>query len=306
MPKFVIGRSIQAVVTLFVTSFAIFALSYSSGSPADLLLGRDASAKERAAFIERMGWDRPLPVQYWRFLKDALQGEFGVSLRMQEPVTSVVGARIMPSLKLTAVALAITVIISMPLGVLGAVRRGQWVDRAALSFALVGQAAPAFFLALGSILVFAVWLKWFPTSGTGTWLHYVLPGVTLGWGISAGMVRLLRASMLDVLDSEYVKLARVKGLHEGAVVWKHAMRNALIPVVTFMGYTYGHILAAAIITETVFAWPGLGKLTYDAIIWRDFPVLQLAVLVWVSIIILINFLVDLSYGVMDPRIRIGE
>ena len=305
MPKFVIGRFIQAVLTLFVTSFAIFALSYSSGSPADLLLGRDASAQERAAFIERMGWDRPLPIQYWGFVKDAARGEFGTSQRMKEPVTKVVGSRIGPSMKLTGVALGITVFISLPLGVLGAVKRGQWMDKGALTFALVGQAAPAFFLALGAILVFAVWFQWFPTSGTGTWKHYVLPGVTLGWGISAGMVRLLRASMLDVLDSEYVKLARVKGLREGTVVWKHAMRNALIPVVTFMGYTYGHILAAAIITETVFAWPGLGKLTYDAIIWRDFPVLQLAILVWVSLIIFINFLVDLSYGVIDPRIRIS-
>ena len=304
MVTFIIFRFIQAVVTLLVTSFAIFALSYTSGSPAELILGRDATPAEREAFIIRMGFDKPVPYQYWVFLKDAVRGEFGTSLRTHAPVTDMVGERLAPSFKLTGLALAITILISLPLGVLGAVHRGTWVDKAALSFALVGQAAPAFLLALGAILIFAVWAGSFPTSGAGTWKHYVLPGVTLGWGFSAGVVRLLRASMLDVLDSEYVKLARAKGLSETIVVWKHAMRNALIPVVTFMGYTYGHLLAAAIITEVVFAWPGLGQLTYQAIVWRDFPVLQLAVLVWVGVIILLNFLVDISYGFIDPRIRV--
>ena len=304
MVTFIFFRFIQAVITLFVTSFGVFALSFSTGSPADMMLGREVSAKDREQFIKRMGFDRPVHVQYWKFLKGAVRGDFGISNKTNSPVIDIVAERLDASFKLTGVALFITLLISLPLGVLGAVNRGKWLDKGALSFALVGQAAPTFLLALGAILIFAIWLRWFPTSGDGTWKHYVLPGVTLGWGISAGMVRLLRASMLDVMDSEYIKLARAKGLSETSVVWKHAMRNALIPVVTFIGYTYGHVLAAAIVTEVVFAWPGLGQLTYQAIIWRDFPVLQLTILVWVSLIIFINFLVDLSYAVIDPRIRV--
>ena len=306
MLKFFTYRFTQSVGTLFFTSFVVFALAYNTGNPADMILGRDTTAAQRNAFVERMGFDKPLPVQYWRFLKNAVRGDFGESIRNRAPVTDVVSVRILPSLRLTGVAFAITILISLPLGVLGAMNRGTLIDKGALAFALVGQAAPAFLLGLVCILVFAVWLGWFPTSGDGDWKHYVLPGVTLGWGLSAGVVRLLRASMLDVLDEEYVKLARTKGLQEWMVVWKHALRNALIPVVTYVGYMYGYILAAAVITEVVYDWPGLGSLAFTAIITRDFPVLQLTVLLWVSFIVLMNFLVDISYGFLDPRIRVGS
>jgi peptide/nickel transport system permease protein len=172
-----------------------------------------------------------------------------------------------------------------------------------MGFALLGQSVPAFWLGIVMILVLAVWLRWLPTSGVGTWKHYVMPGIVLGWSISAGIVRLLRSSMIEVLGSEFVKLARAKGLSEARVVWKHALRNALIPVVTFVGFMYGIIIASGIVVEVVFGWPGLGYLAYESTLWRDFPVLQLAVLVYTALVIAINFLVDLSYGLIDPRVR---
>jgi ABC-type dipeptide/oligopeptide/nickel transport system permease component len=168
---------------------------------------------------------------------------------------------------------------------------------------VLGQSLPAFWLGIILMLVFAVWLRWLPTSGMESWRHYVLPAVVLGWGISAGVVRLLRSSMLEVLDSEFVKLARTKGLSEARVVWKHALRNALVPVITFAGFMYGVIIAAAIVVEVVFSWPGLGRLAYESTLWRDFPVLQLTVLTWTALVIAINFLVDVSYGLVDPRVR---
>jgi peptide/nickel transport system permease protein len=199
--------------------------------------------------------------------------------------------------------MAIAVMISLPLGVMAAVNRtGTW-DRIAMTVALLGQSLPAFFTGVVAIFVFSVTFELLPAQGSGTWAHYVLPSLTLGWFTSAGVTRLVRSSMLEVLDSEFVKLARTKGLSEAVVVCKHALRNALIPVITFVGYMYGVIIAAAIATETVFAWPGLGRLAYEAVTWRDFPLLQAVVLVWAALIIGINLLVDVAYGVLDPRIR---
>jgi peptide/nickel transport system permease protein len=191
----------------------------------------------------------------------------------------------------------------VPLGVMAAVRRGGLWDRLGMGVALLGQSVPAFWLGIVMILVLSVWLRWLPTSGVGTWKHYVMPSIVLGWSISAGIVRLLRSSMIEVLGSEFVKLARAKGLSEAKVVWKHALRNALIPVVTFVGFMYGIIIASGIVIEVVFGWPGLGYLAYESTLWRDFPVLQLAVLVYTALVIFINFLVDLSYGLIDPRVR---
>ena len=304
MATFLVSRLIQAVITMLVTSFIVFSLSHTSGNPADVLLPIETTPVERLAFIERMGFDQPIHQQYWIFLKNAVQGDFGTSIRTRQPVTDLVWPRVVNSLKLATVAIGITLAISLPLGVLAARHRGTWVDQGAMAIALFGQSVPLFWAGLVAILIFSVRLGWLPTSGTGSWQHYVLPAVTLGWGITAGIVRLLRSSMLEVLDSEYVKLARAKGVGESMVVWKHALRNALIPVVTFIGFTYGIILAAAIVIEVVFAWPGLGRLTFEAVLWRDFPLLQISVMVWVFLIVLINLMVDLSYGFIDPRIRI--
>jgi peptide/nickel transport system permease protein len=303
MLAFVAARVGQALLTLLASSVIVFALVRTSGSPVDLILPPDSTPAERQAAIRRLGLDRPLSYQYGAFLWNALQGDWGTSLRTGRPATELVKERLANSLKLATAAIGITLLLSIPLGVLAAVNRaGPW-DRLGMAFAVLGQSLPAFWLGIILMLVFAVWLRWLPTSGMESWRHYVLPAVVLGWGISAGVVRLLRSSMLEVLDSEFVKLARTKGLSEARVVWKHALRNALVPVITFAGFMYGVIIAAAIVVEVVFSWPGLGRLAYESTLWRDFPVLQLTVLTWTALVIAINFLVDVSYGLVDPRVR---
>ena len=303
MFRLILARLSQAMATLVMTSIVVFVLGRTSGNPADLVLPQEASPAERAAYIEKMGLDRPLPVQYLTFLAAAAQGDFGVSLRTGAPATEIVFDRLGRTLRLATAGLAVALVISIPLGVLAAVYRGRAWDRFSMGFALLGQSVPAFWLGIVLILVFAVWLRWLPTSGVGDWRHYVMPSFVLGWSISAGIVRLLRSSMLDVLGSEYIKLARAKGLSEAVVTWKHALRNALIPVVTFIGFMYGVIIASGVVIEVVFGWPGLGYLAYESTLWRDFPVLQLAVLVYTALVISINFAVDVSYGIIDPRIR---
>ncbi len=303
MLAYVAARVGQALLTLLASSVIVFALVRTSGSPVDLILPPDSTPAERDAMIRRLGLDRPLAYQYGAFLWSALQGDWGKSLRTGRPATELVKERLANSLKLATAALGITLLMSIPLGVLAATNRaGPW-DRFGMAFAVLGQSLPAFWLGIILMLVFAVWLRWLPTSGMESWRHYVLPAVVLGWGISAGVVRLLRSSMLEVLDSEFVKLARTKGLSETRVVWKHALRNALIPVITFVGFMYGVVIAAAIVVEVVFSWPGLGRLAYESTLWRDFPVLQLTVITWTGLVIAINFLVDVSYGLVDPRVR---
>ena len=303
MLGYIAARVGQALLTLLASSVIVFALVRTSGSPVDLILPPDSTPAERDAMIRRLGLDRPLAYQYGAFLWSALQGDWGKSLRTGRPATELVKERLANSLKLATAALGITLLMSIPLGVLAATNRaGPW-DRFGMAFAVLGQSLPAFWLGIILMLVFAVWLRWLPTSGMESWRHYVLPAVVLGWGISAGVVRLLRSSMLEVLDSEFVKLARTKGLSETRVVWKHALRNALIPVITFVGFMYGVVIAAAIVVEVVFSWPGLGRLAYESTLWRDFPVLQLTVITWTGLVIAINFLVDVSYGLVDPRVR---
>lgn len=303
MTRLILSRLAQAFITLLVTSLIVFLLARSSGSPADLVLPTDATPTERAMYIERMGLDQPIAKQYLIFLSDALRGDFGVSIRTGAPATELVFDRVGRTLLLATAGLLVALAISLPLGVMAAVHRGRGWDKFSMSFALLGQSTPAFWLGIVLILIFAVWLRWLPSSGVGTWQHYVLPSVVLGWSISAGIVRLLRSSMLEVLDAEFIKLARTKGLGEPVVVWKHALRNALIPVVTFIGFMYGVIIASGVVIEVVFGWPGLGYLAYESTLWRDFPVLQLSVLVYTAIIVGINFLVDISYGLIDPRVR---
>ncbi|MBI4183592.1 MAG: ABC transporter permease [Proteobacteria bacterium] len=305
MIRVVFFRLMQSLVTLLITSVIIFALARTSGSPADLVLAPEATPAERQAYIERMGFDRPLAYQYLIFLKNALQGDFGKSLRTGQPATRLVFERLGGTLRLATVALLIALAISLPLGVVAATQRGRTWDRVGLGFALLGQSVPSFWKAIVFVIIFGVWLRWLPTSGVGTWRHYILPAVTLGWGVSAGIVRLLRSGMLEVMGSEYIKLARAKGLRESVVVWKHGLRNALIPVITFIGFMYGIIIASGVVIEVVFGWPGLGLLAYESTLWRDFPVLQLTVLLFTVIVIVINFLVDVSYGLVDPRVRGG-
>jgi len=264
----------------------------------------DATPEEREQFIKQMGLDRSMAYQYWIFLKNAVRGDFGYSLRARAPAIDVVIPKMVNSIKLATVTMVVTLVMSVPLGVLAAVKRGTFWDLLVRAIAVMGQSLPAFWLAIVGILIFSVQLGWLPTSGMDSWEHYVLPAAVLGLSISAGIVRLLRSSMLEILDSEFVKHARAKGISEVRVIWKHALRNAFIPVITYAGFMYGLIIAVAIAVEVVFAWPGLGRLAYEAVTWRDFPVLQLTVLLWAALVIFINLLTDISYAIFDPRIRI--
>ena len=304
MIQFVVSRAIQAVATLLIVSAVVFALGRVSGSPAYTMLSMDATAAERQEFIARMGLDRSLAYQYGAFLKNAARGDFGESLRARIPAVEVVMPRMVNSLKLATVTIVFTLAVSVPLGVLAAVKRGTVWDSAVRGLAVLGQSLPGFWLAIVGILVFSVQLGWLPTSGMGTWKHYVLPAAVLGLGISAGIVRLLRSGMIEIMEAEFIKHARAKGVSEGWVIWKHALRNALVAVVTYAGFMYGLIIAVSIAVEVVFAWPGLGRLAFEAVTWRDFPVLQLTVLLWAALVILINLLTDISYAILDPRIRI--
>ena len=303
MIAFIGKRLAQAAITMIAVTIAVFLLSHSTGNPADVILPIEAAGEEREALIDRLGLNKPLPEQYWIFISNAAQGNFERSIRTRSPVMDLVGDRFWNSIKLATAAMGFTIVVSLPLGVIAAVRRGRWADKGAMTFATMGQSLPPFFTGVLSILVFAVWLQLLPAQGADSWKHYILPAVTMGWFTGAGVTRLMRSGMLSVLDSEYIKLARAKGTSETKVIWKHAMRNALIPVVTFIGLMYGILLAAAVSTEVVFGWPGMGRLAFEAVSWRDFPLLQAVVLVWSLVIIGINLLIDLSYGILDPRIR---
>lgn len=304
MIRFILSRLIQAIVALFVASLVIFLLARVTGNPVDLILPIEATAEEREALIEAKGLDRHVLYQYWVYLKDAVRGDFGTSLRTLRPASELVPNRLGNSLKLASAAMLVAVGIGIPLGVVAAVNRGRFWDRLATGVALIGQSVPAFFMAILFVLLFSVTLGWAPAAGIGGWTHYILPALALGWFSSAGIVRLLRSSMLEVLDQEFMRLARLKGVKEYRVVLKHAFRNALIPVVTFIGFMYGLIVGAAVTIEVVFAWPGLGRLAYEAVLFRDFPLLQIVVLTWIALVIAINFLVDILYVLLDPRIRV--
>jgi peptide/nickel transport system permease protein len=303
MMRYLLARLFRSLITLLIVSLAAFVAVRLSGNPALTLLPQDATAEDVEAYSERMGLDQPLPAQYLTFLAGAVRGDFGNSLRTGRPVTELVMDRLPRSLLLATCAIIVAVAISLPLGVIAAVNRGRRWDRAAMLIAVVGQSVPTFLSGMLAILLFSVVLKVLPTSGADSFGHYILPMLTMGWFTSAGVTRLLRSSMLEVLDAEYVKFARAKGLAEALVVGKHALRNALIPVITFVGFMYGITMAASIATEVVFNIPGLGRLSYEAVIWRDYPLLQMVVLVWALLIVGLNFIVDVAYVFLDPRLR---
>ncbi len=275
-----------------------------TGDPTQLLVSPDASEEVQQEMRRSLGLDLPLPEQFAIYVGGLLHGDLGLSIRSRTPVAELIGERLPRSASLAAVAMGIVFAVGLPLGVLAAVRRGTAIDTAVRLFALVGQALPSFVVGIVLIEIFAVDLGWFPASGADSAASYVLPAITLAWFVVAGIVRLLRTSMLEVLDSEFIKLARTKGLAESVVVWKHALRNALLPVVTFAGMYFAVLISLAIIVEVVFAWPGVGRLVYTAILFRDFPVLQGVVLVTGAIVMAVNLAVDLSYAAIDPRVSV--
>jgi peptide/nickel transport system permease protein len=303
MQKYIVRRFFQSLLALLVLSMLIFLMSRMTGDPTMLMLPDDATREDMVRLRQALGLDRPLPIQYWVFLRNAVQGDFGRSIKGQMPVIDMIKERLPNSIKLAAVALCIAVLLAFPLGVVAAVKKDTALDTVANIVAVLGQSLPQFWVGIVLIQIFAVRLRWLPVAGVGSVAHYVLPAFTLGWFVVAGMMRLLRSSMLDVLGSEFVKLARIKGLPGRKVIWKHALRNALIPVLTFGAIYLAILVTGAILVETVFAWPGIGQLIYQGIVFRDFPVVQAVVLLTAAIVIAVNLLVDITYAYIDPRIR---
>jgi peptide/nickel transport system permease protein len=304
MQRYVLNRIFQSLLTLLVLSMLIFVVCRLTGDPVTLMLPDDASHEDVAQLRVALGLEKPLPVQYWLFLRSAVRGDFGRSIKGQVPVLDLIAERLPNSIKLAIVSLLITVILAFPLGVMAAVKKGTSLDTLANFIAVLGQSLPQFWVGIVFIQIFAVHLRWLPVAGTGSLWHYILPGFTLGWFLVAGIMRLLRSSMLDVLDSEFVKLARIKGVSGWSVVWKHALKNAVMPVLTFAAIYLAILITGAILVETVFAWPGIGQLTYQGIVYRDFPVIQAVVLLTAVIVVTVNFVVDITYAYLDPRIRL--
>jgi peptide/nickel transport system permease protein len=301
--RFVLSRLLQSLVALAILSVVVFVLARTTGDPLHLILPMSATEEDYANAREYLGLDRPYLEQYLSFVGKVVTGDFGMSLRARRPVNELIRERLPNSLRLGGFAMAVSLAIAFPLGVMAAVKKGTGVDRAAQVIAVLGQSLPTFWVAILLVEFVAGRLQWLPAGGIDGLSSYVLPGFTLGWFVVAGMMRLLRSGMLEVLDSGYVKLARVKGVVEGRVVWLHALKNALIPVITFAGIYFAILVTTAIVVETVFAWPGIGRLAYEGISSRDFPVIQAVVLTTAAIVAVVNLGVDCLYALIDPRIR---
>jgi peptide/nickel transport system permease protein len=306
MLAYLARRLTQMLVVVLMVSVASFALLFLTGDPTELLLGSAADVMSRQQieeFRHARGFDRPWPVQYLGFLSRAVRGDFGESLRHSRPAFEVIWERVPATVQLGAVAFALSVGLGVPLGVISATRRGSVVDAGAMLFALLGQSVPSFWLGIVLIMVFGVYLHLLPISGRGTWLHLVLPGITLAAFPMARNARLTRSSVLEVMHQEYVRTARAKGVPELGVVYRHALRNALIPVVTVIGLQLGFLLGGSVIVETIFAWPGVGRALIQAIGNKDFPVVQAGVTMLAVTFVGVNLLVDLLYATLNPRIR---
>jgi len=303
MGRFIVRRLIQGVALLAMVATLVFFLGRLTGSPVDLLLPEDATPEDRQQLIKTLGLDGPLHQQFAIFVGKALHGDLGNSIRMRQPALEAFLSRLPNTLVLLPWAILLAMGVGIPLGVLAALNRGNLIDRVAGTIAVLGVATPSFWLGVVLIFVFSVELGWLPSGRMGGPSHFVLPVITLSAFLIAGFMRLTRSSMLEVMESEFVKLARIKGLSESVVIWKHCLRNALIPVLTLWGVFVGNLITGAIVTETVFAWPGVGRLTYEAVIYRDFPLLQAVIILKAVLILVINLVVDVLYAYVDPRIR---
>jgi peptide/nickel transport system permease protein len=300
---FLTARLVRALIAVWLVSTVVFVVMRLSGDPVPLLLPADAPRSEYARVARELGTDRPLPVQYAVFLGHVAHGDFGRSIHFREPAMRVALGYLPATVELGLTAFALAVLVAVPVGVISAVRRNTAVDHAAMAVALVGQSAPTFFLGILFILVLSLKAGLLPTSGRGDWTHLVLPALTLGAFSMASIARLTRSALLEVLRQDYVRTARAKGLREWRVVAKHALRNAAIPVLTITGLQLGTLLGASVVTETVFAWPGLGRLAIHSIYNRDYPIVQCVVFLSALVFIVINFAIELAYGFLDPRIR---
>ena len=307
MFRYFVMRLLGLVPTMFLVTVCVFFFVHLlPGDPAQLAAGPEADEETVQMVRERLGLDRPLPEQFVLFVKKTVTGDFGISIRSQRPVIDEVADRFGPTLLLTVAAMAWAVVFGLLIGIVSAVKRGRWPDRLGMAFAVSGISMPPFALGILLMEVFSVWLGWFPTVGAESWRHYVLPSITLGAGVAAVMARFTRSALIEVLSEDYVRTARAKGLPARQVLSRHALRNALIPVVTMMGLQFGFLLGGSIVVEKVFNWPEMGRLLVDAVEMRDYPVMQTCVLLFSMEFLLINLAVDLLYGWLNPSIRYGN
>jgi len=303
MGRYLVVRVIESLATLLVISMVVFVLARSTGDPVMLLISDQAKAEDIDRLKRQLGLDQPLPVQYWIFISNAVQGNLGKSITDKGDVARLIGERFPNSLSIGALALALSTLLGIVLGVAAAVGRNTWVDKSVRVIAVLGQSMPSFWLSIMLIFFFSVTLRVLPTSGMGTPAHYVLPVAVLTFLALPLRTRLMRSSMLEILGAEYVKMARAKGLSEGSVVWGHAVRNALSPQLTSFGLTLAFAITGSVVIETVFAWPGLGQLAYQSMLSRDYPLIQGTVLLVAVFVLAANLLVDVLYAFLDPRIR---
>ncbi len=304
MKTFLARRIAYSILLLLATTIFVFVMSRQAGDPRHLFLSEQTTHEEWDAWGVELGLDKPIYQQYIIWLGNAIVGDFGESIRHRKPSLEVVADRIPATLELAAGAFLFSVITGIPLGVLSALRRGSLLDYIGRSFALVGQAAPVFWLGIVLVLIFSVNLNWLPVARRGGWEHYILPSVTLGWLFASSFLRLTRSAMLEVLDSEFIKFARAKGVNDRLVIWKHAFRNALLPSLTYAGLLLAGLITGAVITETIFSWPGLGSLAVTSVLQLDFPVLTAIVFVITLAYVGMALIVDLLYAIADPRIRL--
>jgi peptide/nickel transport system permease protein len=300
---FLISRIVRAAIALWLVSTVVFVVMRLSGDPVPLLLPPEAPRSEIFRVRAELGLDRPLPVQYVIFLVNALRGDFGRSIHFRQPAFRVVLGYLPATFELGLSAFALALVVAVPIGVVSAMRRNSLVDQATMGLAVVGQAAPTFFIGILLILIVSLKLGLLPTSGRGDWRYLVLPALTLGAFAMASIARLTRSAVLEVLGADYIRTARAKGLAETLVVAKHTLKNAAVPIVTITGLQFGTLLGGAVVTETVFAWPGIGRLAIQSIYNRDYPIVQCTVFLSAVLFIVINFCIDLIYGLLDPRVR---
>ncbi len=305
MQRFLVKRLILTFITLLAVSLIIFIMARASGDPRTLMLSElsTGDVDQWEELGKKLGLDKPYYEQYGIFLRDMLTGNFGKSIKENREAADIIWERLIATFQLGVAAFAFSIIVGIPLGILSSVNRGGILDNIGKVVALIGQSAPPFWIGIMMIFFFAVNLGWVPPSGREDWKGIILPAVTLGWFFVAANMRLVRSAMLDVLDSEYIKLARAKGVSSNAIIWKHALRNALIPPLTFAGVTMGSLVAGSLTTEVVFAWPGLGRLAVTAMLASDYPVLQGVVITYTLLYVGAAFLVDVMYAYIDPRIR---
>lgn len=304
MLNYFLKRLLGLIPTLLIVAVLVFMfVHFLPGDPARLIAGREADATVVAMVRSQLGLDLPLPQQFWRYITNVVQGDFGISMVSKRPVAEEIAQRFMPTFWLTLTSMAWSVVIGMFIGIVSAVWRNRWPDRIGMTLAVSGISFPAFALGILLMQVFSVELGWLPTVGADTWQHYILPSLTLGAAVAAVMARFTRASFIDVMQEDYMRTARAKGVRESLVVVKHGLRNAMIPVVTMMGLQFGFLLGGSIVVEVVFNWPGLGRLLVDSVEMRDYPVIQAEVLLFSLEFILINLVVDMLYAAINPAIR---